>query len=62
MAFLRADTPKTMKSRTWSTEELSDGLLQIMHDGDLPEDLARLKEPSHGMIRHNTYHPFRVAV
>ena len=46
MAFLRADTSKTMKSRTWSTDELAAGLTQILaaNSLDLPDDLNQLQD------------------
>ncbi|CAL1167382.1 unnamed protein product [Cladocopium goreaui] len=41
-----ADTAKTMKSRTWSTHELTAGLTNLLEANslDLPDDLSQLKE------------------
>ena len=46
MAFLRADTAKTMQSRTWSTDELTSGLSKLLEANtlDLPDDLNQLKD------------------
>ena len=46
MAFLRADAAKTMKSRTWSTHELTTGLTNLLEANslDLPDDLSQLKD------------------
>ena len=46
MAFMRTDTAHTLKSRAWSTEDLSVGLAHILTDGrlELPDDLSQLKD------------------
>jgi hypothetical protein len=45
MAFLRADTARTMLSRTNSTSELSLGVCQVLYDanGQLPDNLEDLE-------------------
>ena len=44
MAFMRAATAASFRSRAWSTAELADGLSHILQDGELPDDLEELKE------------------
>ena len=43
MAFMRADTARTMMSRSWSTNEVSDGLEHLLQD-ELPDNLEELEE------------------
>ena len=45
MAFLRADTARTMVSRANSTSELSLGVCQVLYDanGQLPDNLEDLE-------------------
>ena len=44
MAFMRAATAASFRSRAWSTAELADGLSHILQDGQLPDDPNELKE------------------
>ena len=55
MSFMRADTACTLSSRKWSTDELGEGLKQIIADGglDLPEDPAELEELPRGRAKLN---------
>ena len=44
MAFMRTDTPKSMLSRAWSTNDLSAALEHsLLHKDELPDDLGQLE-------------------
>lgn len=44
MAFMRTDTPKSMMSRAWSTNDLGAALEHIVLNKDeLPDDLSQLE-------------------
>ena len=47
MALFKKESSRSLLSRSWSTNELEEGLTHLLTDGrlELPDDIAQLQDP-----------------